>query len=306
MANSKHPVVPQLSPRQFRVLQAIFEQISGLSFDENSQALFHRRLLPRLEAHKFDSFAHYCQLIERGHRALAPEGLLEINEALELLTIGETYFFRHDEQMALLQREVLPALAKANSSKRDLAIWSAGCSSGEELYSLAILIRESGLFEGWNVTLMGGDLSRQRIAQARSGSYPESAFRTTSNARRTRFFDKDKSSWKVKSDLHDSCQFHVVNLLSPDSFTWIGRVHLVLCRNVLIYLSPSARTEVLKHLHSRLNPGGYLLLGHSESLFNTKIPGELKALGHDMAYQRPQLARGGANSLRAASIEEKS
>lgn len=283
-----------LSAFQFGTLKSIFEERTGLQFDESNRSQFQSKLLPRLQTQKVSSFAAYTQLIEQGHKQNFKPGLSEIDNALELLTVGETYFFRHDEQMELLKREILPALAEQYGDKRNLAIWSAGCSSGEELLSIAILAMESGLFEDWELTLLGGDLSRQRIEKARAGLYSDGAFRTTSNTRRDSFFDREENGWRIKPAIQSLCQFHLVNLLNADSFSWIGRVHLVLCRNVLIYLSAEARTQVLASLHARLHPGGYLLLGHSELL--PEIPAQLQGLGRNMAYQRPAAVRLGGKS----------
>lgn len=277
---------------QFISLRNIFEERSGVSFDDDSLSLFERRLRPRLERLGFTRFTQYLHLLMSGHLELTEDGNQEIDEALELLTTGETYFFRHDEQLEVLRKQILPALAVDNASRRQLSIWSAGCSTGEELYSLAMQVVESQLFDNWHVTLLGGDLSKQRIEKARAATYPESAFRTTSASRRERFFECLPNGWRVNKEIRSLCQFQVMNLLDSDTYSWIGRPHLVLCRNVLIYWSSSARAAVLKHLHARLTPGGYLLLGHSESLQNAAIEVDFEGLHHELAYQRPRGTRG--------------
>ena len=303
------PWLPPLSSAEFHELRRLFNSAAGLSFDGSALPVFQQRLASRLPLHDVDNFRDYLRLLEFG-----PESGSEMAAALDLVTSGETYFFRHDEQLQLLAETVLPAVARSNGSRRRLTIWSAGCSSGEEAYTAAILVQESGLFHGWNIRIAGTDLSQERVEHARQGCYFQGAFRSTSDSVRDRYFVTSArpsslgrrhapNIWQVREEIRSWCQFSVVNLLqlSRGSVTagfeieaLSRRADVILCRNVLLYLDPRARVRVLECLYERLMPGGFLLLGHSESLkfLGTRL--ELESLQHDLAFRKPERPRRGA------------
>jgi chemotaxis protein methyltransferase CheR len=272
---------PRLSLQEFQELQRIFNGAAGLSFDDSALSLFQRRLASRLPLHDLDSYRAYARLLQFG-----PHSEPELAAALDLLTSGETYFFRHREQLAVLSGTILPALAVANAASRRLNVWSAGCSSGEEAYTVAILLHESGLFEGWNVRIVGTDLSHERVELARQGCYFQGAFRSTDGRIKKTWFLEVGRVWQVHEGLRQLCQFAPLNLLSRNPDPFVGRMDLILCRNVLIYLDDRARGRVVENLYERLMPGGYLLLGHSESLKQMGKQLELQSLAHDLAFRK--------------------
>jgi len=277
---------PRLSIQEFQELLRIFNTAAGLSFDESALPLFQRRLAARLPLHDLTSYRDYARVLQFGAQAEA-----ELNAALDLLTSGETYFFRHKEQLALLSRQILPTLAEANAASRRLSVWSAGCSSGEEVYTAAILLHESGLFNGWNVRVVGHDLSPERIEHARQGCYFQGAFRSTDERIKKTYFHESGRIWQVHENIRRLCQFSQGNLLGRNHDSFMGRVDLILCRNVLIYLDERARARVIENLYERLVPGGFLLLGHSESLKFMETQPELISLEQDLAFRKP--GRGG-------------
>jgi chemotaxis protein methyltransferase CheR len=282
---------PRLSLYEFQELQRIFNEAAGLSFDDTALPLFQRRLAARLPLHDLESFRDYARLLQFGAPAEA-----ELTAALDLLTSGETYFFRHKEQLSLLSETILPALAEANAASRRLGIWSAGCSSGEEAYTMAILLHESGLFDGWNVRIFASDLSHERIEHARQGCYFKGAFRSTDERILKTYFQESGRIWQVHEDLRRLCQFTPLNLLGRNPDAFVGRMDVILCRNVLIYLDESARERVIENLYERLTPGGYLLLGHSETLKFMAAPPELHGLDQDLAFRKPGRSRRGSDS----------
>ena len=275
-------IAPPLSIPEFQELQRIFHRAAGLRFEPSALPLFQRRLAARLPVHELRSYRDYARMLQFGSNAAA-----ELAAALDLLTSGETYFFRHREQLALLSRQILPALAEANAATRRLNVWSAGCSSGEEAYTIAILLRESGLFQGWSVRILGTDLSPERIELARQGCYFQGAFRSTDERIRRSYFEEVGRVWQVHDSLRPLCHFAPLNLLSRQSEAFVTRMDLILCRNVLIYLDDEARRRVIENLYERLMPGGFLLLGHSESLKFMTTPIELIGLDQDLAFRKP-------------------
>jgi chemotaxis protein methyltransferase CheR len=281
---------PHLSLFEFQELQRIFNGAAGLCFDDGARPLFQRRLAARLPLHELTSYRDYVRLLQFGAQAE-----VELSAALDLLTSGETYFFRHKEQLALLAETILPRLAEANAATRRLNVWSAGCSSGEEVYTVAILLHESGLFSGWNVRVFGHDLSQERIEHARQGCYFQGAFRSTDERIKRTYFQESGRIWQVQEDIRRMCHFAPCNLLEKHHDSFLGRAELILCRNVLIYLDERARAQVIENLYERLVPGGYLLLGHSESLKFIDTQLELISLEQELAFRKPVLhaRRGG-------------
>ncbi|HVZ37197.1 MAG TPA: protein-glutamate O-methyltransferase CheR [Polyangiaceae bacterium] len=276
---------PHLSVPEFQQLQRLFNEVAGLRFDATALVLFQRRLGPRLPVHELTSFRDYARVLSESHE--------ELGAALELLTSGETYFFRHEEQLDLLAGKILPAIAAANAAVRRLIVWSAGCSSGEEAYTAAILVQESGLFQGWDVRILGSDLSPERIEHARQGCYFQGAFRSTDESLRSRYFVQSGRFWQVCEQTRQLCQFVTGNLLDTYFDPLIGRADVILCRNVLIYLDDAARARVLRNLYDRLASGGFLLLGHSESLKFLDVTLEFQSLQQDLAFRKPQRNRRG-------------
>ncbi|MCA9697842.1 MAG: protein-glutamate O-methyltransferase CheR, partial [Myxococcales bacterium] len=170
---------------------------------------------------------------------------------------------------------------------RRLRIWSAGCSTGEEAYSLAMLVKESELFEGWDVEIVGTDLNAAAIERARAAVYGASSFRVLSDERRARYFEPLDDGWQVRDELRALCRFERHNLVDLESRPIGLGVDLVVCRNVLMYLSSEARLRIVSGFYDTLGPGGCLSLGHSESLLNLSTRFTLRHAERDLIYRRP-------------------
>jgi chemotaxis protein methyltransferase CheR len=285
-----------LKPDEFRLLRDLFVARAGIQFGAESRFAIERRLRERLMVLKLSSFAEYHQYLRFGTQAAA-----EWDEALDLLTTNETYFFREDRQLRAFQNEVLPMLEVQARSRKRLAIWSAGCSTGEEAYTIGILLHQSMLFPRrcdengvpeWDVRIYGSDISRRCVAAARRGVYGESSFRVTPQEARRAFFQERPDGWHVVEPIRQLCHFGQMNLLDEDRSRVLGRADAIFCRNVLIYFDPRARKTAIEVLYDRLNPGGILLLGHSESLLNVSTAFELLHLRDDLVYRKPLSARG--------------
>ena len=273
---------PRLTSEVFRLLRELINAHAGLEYQDDALYAFERRLSERLATLGLPGFNDYYQYLR-----LNRGGSAELDEALDLLTTKETYFFRQEYQLRALRDELLPKLAQRNARSRRLAIWSAGCSTGEEVYSVAIFVLESGLFDGWEVRVIGSDLSKRSVAAARRGVYRPSAFRSTPPEIRRTYFDERTDGSHIAESVKRLCHFGQLNLLDSTRASIVGRVDVVLCRNVLIYFDPRARARVIENLYDRLLPGGYLLLGHSESLWNVSTAFELCHLAEDLVYRKP-------------------
>jgi chemotaxis protein methyltransferase CheR len=272
----------RLRPNEFRLLRDLVNAHAGLQYDDDALILFDRRLSERLAVLHLSGFDEYYKYLRFNVR-----GPAELEEVLERVTTNETYFFRQEYQLRAFKNEILPRLHEANASRRRLAIWSAGCSTGEEAYTLAMLVHESGLFDGWDLRIIGSDICKQAVAFARRGVYRGGAFRTTPIEYRRNYFVEEEDGIHVSETIRKLCYFGQLNLMDAGKAGIVGRVDAVFCRNVLIYLDVRSRRKVIDCLHERLVPGGILFLGHSESLLNVTTAFELVHLSEDLVYRKP-------------------
>ncbi len=274
----------RLRPDEFRLLRDLVNAHAGLHFDDDAMVLFDRRLSERVAALQLCGYDEYYKYLRFNIR-----GPTELDEVIERLTTNETYFFRQEYQLRAFAQELLPRIAEENRSRRRIALWSAGCSTGEEAYTLAILVHQSGLFDGWEVRIIGSDLCRRNVVAARRGIYRMSSFRTTTPEVRRAYFEEGPEGFSVVDSVRRMCHFGQLNLLDQSRTAIIGRVDGIFCRNVLIYFDVRSRRRVIDNLHERLVPGGYLMLGHSESLLNVTTAFELVHLSEDLVYRRPSV-----------------
>jgi chemotaxis protein methyltransferase CheR len=273
---------PTIKPEEFRLLRDLFGARIGITVGVDARTSLGRRLRERLVVLGLGSFAEYYQYL-RFH----PLAQAEWDEAVELLTTNETYFFREDFQLRAFENELLPMFAQKNASKKRLHVWSAGCSTGEEVYTIGMLIHGSGLFEGWDVRVVGSDISKRCVTAARRGIYGSASFRATPADLKRQYFTERSEGAHVADRIRIMCHFGQLNLLDEDKARILGRVDAVFCRNVLIYFDTHARRRVIDMFHERLVPGGVLLLGHSESLLNVSTAFELLHLKEDLVYRKP-------------------
>ncbi|MCG8557530.1 MAG: protein-glutamate O-methyltransferase CheR [Proteobacteria bacterium] len=277
---------PPLGLREFRQIRGLLNARFGLQLEYGTRTGFQRRLRDRLLALGLGGFSEYCRYLTGSNGRDT-----ELEQVVDLLANGETYFFREASQLRAFQTEVLPAVRAATSPRRRLSIWSAGCSTGEEVYTLAMLIVESGLFASWDVCVHGTDISPRAIRTARGACYREPSFRSLPR-RYLRYFVQGDAGRLVHPSLRALCCFDQLNNLDAEKAALlVDQADVVFCRNVLIYLDRTARGRLLRALYERLRPGGYLLLGHSESLLRVTTPFELVDLAGHLGYRRPDQPR---------------
>lgn len=276
----------EMFDEEFALLSSFIYEQAGLYFDESSKFLLESRLQNRLREHRFDSFLKYYHFLLFHH-----DRLTEINELLDTVTTNETYFFRELNQLEAFQKEILPELARRNAASRKLRIWSAGCSTGEEPYTLAIMLRETGLFTGWTVDITGTDISQRVLRTARKSVYAPSSFRSTDDGYLSRYFHQtEDGKYQLDDSIRSMVHFGHLNLMDEKKMGVIGECDIVMCRNVIIYFDKSAKARVINSFFNKLAPGGYLLLGHSESLMNLTTVFKLRHLTRVMVYQKPEKA----------------
>ena len=201
----------------------------------------------------------YCKYIEK-----SPS---EWDVLVELLTINETYFYREENQLNECCSYVLSLMMRENRN-RPIRIWSAACSSGEEPYSLAMLIQETGKFLPGSVEIIATDIDKMVLQKAKKGWYHHGsfAFRRTPEHLLKKYFLNEASGYQIHPSIQKMVQFQYLNLLDQDNISQLGEVDIIFCRNVLIYFDHETTKQVIRSLHQNLAAGGYLFLGHAESI----------------------------------------
>src|ERR1051325_1047961 len=274
-----HPL--ELPDDVFRLLREQIYKRTGMWFTDSSKYLLQKRLSPRARELNFDSFQKYFYFLQYDPRAES-----EFDHIYDLVTTNETYFFREPAQLTAFTEEIIPDLLSRKAVKK-IRIWSAGCSSGEEPYSLAMLLQEAGWYGQATFEIFASDINQQVLAKARKGLYRENAFRATSPELRERYFTRqDDGAWRISDEIRNRISFGRLNLYDEARVSLLGHLDVVFCRNVIIYFDDASKRVVVNNFYNRLIDGGYLLLGHSESLISLSTQFKLRHLKNDMVYQR--------------------
>jgi chemotaxis protein methyltransferase CheR len=268
-----------LTVENYRFLQQYIHRESGIALGDDKQYLLRSRLVPLLESESLGSLDALCARLKNSP---APDLRRRV---VESLTTHETLFFRDPAVFDALRSTILPELVRERQSARTLRIWSAACSSGQEAYSLAMLLLESG-YGDWNLEIHGTDLSGQVVERARSGRFLQiEVNRGLPAALLVKYFRRAGLDWQIADIVKRAVRFTTFDL--RDSMNALGPFDLVLCRNVLIYFDVDTRKKILAGLASRLIPGGYLLLGASETTFQLDNRFQRKSVGNVIVYQIP-------------------
>jgi len=249
----------RLSPVDIDYLRAVVERHSGNRIDDSRDYLFESRLQQVLRSRDFSSFAELLAALRSGHSASLPQVVAQA------MLVNETSFFRESPAFGLLRTDLFPALIAARRSTRRLRLWSAACSSGQEVWSLAMMLREDfPQLAGWNIDILGTDLSSEMIERANGARYSESEVARGLPLRMLqRYFIRRGEEWEVSPEIRRLCHFQQRNLCAVP--IWQETFDLILLRNVLLYFPQEARHRILLAMHRSLAPDGALLLGLSEN-----------------------------------------
>lgn len=246
----------------FRRFRDLLLTRSGLYFPDHRQNDLHHCLMAALPATG-------CASLETLYTAaIASERVL--HTIIESVTVGETYFFRNASQFAALRDRIIPDITARREAIRSLRFWSAGCATGEEPYSLAILLRETlPDFDNWQITILATDINAGFLERARAGVYGAWSFRETDAAVRDRYFERlEGTRWQIRSDIRRQVLFTRLNLVEdeyPAVMNGTSMQDVILCRNVLIYFDDDTIRAVVRRLYQALTPGGWLIVGHAEA-----------------------------------------
>ncbi len=252
-----------LSDAEFDRLRRLVHEHTGIALSDSKRELVYGRLVRRLRGLGLQSFTEYCQVLERGPAE-------ELQELTNAITTNLTSFFRENHHFEQLAGEVLPHLARAPAAKRRLRIWSAGCSTGEEPYSLAIMLREaSEQLRNWDVKLLATDIDSNVLATAAAGVYREDRFQGMSPQRLQRWFTPAAGRpghLAARDELKSVISFKQLNLLGD--WPMRGPFDVIFCRNVVIYFDKDTQRTLFDRMAALQAPGAWLFVGHSENLFS--------------------------------------
>lgn len=262
------------------IIDLVYDR-SGIRLHGGKEALIKARLGKRMRHLGFEHLKDYCEFVQTS------EGDAEIQRVIEALTTHFTTFLREESHFHFLVDQALPALLPPGVKR--FHIWSAACASGEEPYTLALFFAEYfPPAQGWDWSITASDISTQVLTQAKAGIYTEERVRTVPPAWLRKYFQRGVGQWeghyRVKRSIAERVQFREINLISdyshPQSF------EAILCRNMMIYLDRPTQTRVLQKLCTFLQPTGYLLIGHSESLSGLNLP--MRCLGPSVYQKGPR------------------
>jgi len=252
-----------LTDSEFNRLRKLVRELCGIALADSKKELVYGRLARCLRRLNLTTFGEYCAILESGDHA-------ELQEFTNAMTTNLTSFFRENHHFEQLADDTLPYLAKCRAATRRIRMWSAGCSTGEEPYSIAMVLREAQhLFGGWDVRLLATDIDSTVVATAAEGIYGADRLRAMDPQRLERWFtacDETAQQYAVAEELRSMITFRQLNLLG----VWPvkGPFDVVFCRNVTIYFDKETQRQLFERLAQLQEPGAWLFIGHSENLFN--------------------------------------
>lgn len=280
--------LPSMTEAELRLFAQLVREHCGLHYGPETRFLLEQRVGRRVHETESGSFAAYHWKLRNDPRAGE-----ELATLIDDLTTNESYFLREREQLEGLVDEILPEAIAARrlEGAGPAVVWSAGCASGEEPYSIVMLAQERGLQPGVDFLVWGSDISRRALQRARRGLYRDAAFRETDPTHRRRFFEEHEDGTQLVEDVRSRVELLHLNLMDGPRFARIPRPDVILCRNVMIYFDTETRRRLVARFARRLRPGGHLLVGRSESLMHVTTEFELRHLAHDVAHRLARTPR---------------
>lgn len=282
-------------PDLVRVRDLVY-QVAGIFHPDNKLRLLHDRCGRRMKELNVPNLREYYECL-----TVRPMRQAELVALLNEITIGETCFFRNQPQLDALRRIVLPNILQVKSKfpLRKLRIWSAGCSTGEEPYTLRMLQLEeaTGQLKDWSVEILATDLNERSLAHAKAGIYGNYSTRNLTPAYRQKYFIPQGDQLQVNASTRANIGFSRLNLSDDARMTFMKSMDVIFCCNVLIYFDLASKRRVIQHFFNNLLPHGYLFLGHSESLYGVSDDFHLVHLPGSTAYMKVEPSIPGSKPL---------
>jgi len=257
-------------------------QTAGMLFEEKKFYFIEKRIQKRMQATNSSSAKEYYRLLKLGSGN-------EMSQLLEELTTNETYFYRNLPQLESFSEEALAAIVAEKRQRGDYSIrlWSAACSSGEEPYTLVMMAKEKiADFSRWKFEVVATDLDTKILAKAKAGIYDQRSVKDVPPLVLSRYFSKENGKYAVKDDIKKHVKFQQLNLMDRSGMRRMQGFDSAFCRNVLIYFDEDSRKRVVASIYDALNPGGFIFLGHSESVGKLSAAFKLVKFKKSLSYQK--------------------
>jgi chemotaxis protein methyltransferase CheR len=271
-----------LSEDEFRRLSEFLYRRTGMVFNEGKRYYVQRRVNERMAATGSTSFASYFARLRSDARG-------EIEQFVNAFTVNETYFYREDHQLQCLTSDLLEERVQSRRHGEAIRIWSVPCSTGEEPYSIGIWLLENwARVDAFEIEILGSDIDTKVIEAAKAGIFGARALMRMPPDLVERYFEVlDNERWQVIEDLRQSVAFSPVNLVEGSETRAFGKFDVIFCRNVLIYFDDASRRIAAENLYENLAPGGFICLGHTESMSRISPLFEVRRFADAIVYQRP-------------------
>jgi chemotaxis protein methyltransferase CheR len=272
-----------ISQDDFAFFRDFFSRRTGIYFEDTKRYFVDRRLEARIVATEQLSCRQYLNFVQ------FQSSQLEFQTLVNLMTVNETYFYREDYQLKTLVDEVMDEVLRRKGVERPIRIWSLPCSTGEEPYSIGIY-----LLENWpriqtvDVEIIGSDINSEVIERCREGLYSAYALRSISSTLIQKYFTQvNDHEYRISDELRGAIRFSIINVSDADQMRKLRDFDIVFCRNLLIYFDDAKRREAIENIYGVMNPGGYLFLGHSESMSRISSLFKVASASSFLCYQKP-------------------
>jgi chemotaxis protein methyltransferase CheR len=256
---------------------------TGLFYEYGKKYYVQKRIENRASSFQMETLKEYYMMLKFA------EDSSEFYQLINDLTVNETYFFRDFPQLRNFAEEVLPIFEKEKNLDKKIKLWSAACSTGEEPYTLSIILLEMlQRPELWNIQILATDINTEVLKSAKTGLYESRAIKDVPLEYLNKYFTRHQNKYMINLDVKKFVTFRPLNLMDDKAMSNMNGCDFIFCRNCLIYFDDVSRTKVVSHFYESLNPGGYLFLGHSESVGRISSDYKVKKIGDTIIYSRPR------------------
>jgi chemotaxis protein methyltransferase CheR len=276
----------EITQLQLDLIRELIYKETGILYETKKDYALKARIERRIKATNSKNFREYQSLLKSNSE--------ELQNLIEELTINETYFFRDITQLKGFSEKALPLVAEEKRNRNDftLKIWSAACSTGEEPYTLSMLVQETIKdLSKWNIEVLATDIDRKVLSIAKKAEYGNRSVKNTPEHIKKKYFQQSGNYWRVLPKITRMVKFEHLNLMDRRAMRLKKGYDFIFCRNVLIYFDDNARKKVVNNFYDSLNPGGFLFLGSSESVGRITASFQLLKIDDFLFYRKPLLGR---------------
>lgn len=271
-----------ISEEDFKKFREYFYRKTGIQFENSKRYFVDKRLVERIQNTGNENFRNYFMMLRFDNTGR------ELQTLVNLMTVNETYFFREEYQFQCLVNSMLGEVTRHKKDKTPIRIWSIPSSSGEEPYSIVLYLLEHWPdIEKWDVEIISSDIDTDIIARARRGHYSQRSVQHLPPRILQKYFVQDAGGYQINNDMRDAVEFTRVNLMDPDDVRAYREFDVIFCRNLLIYFDDVSRRQAAETFFDALNPGGFVCLGHSESMSRISSLFRVRKFPEAIVYQKP-------------------